>query len=87
LLIVLDGTINKWMKDSMSGKLQDFAKWKAIADSVMLKVYGIDTDDAGIDDERLRSHWTDGEAPEKFVEWFAQKYDLTSKRDMGIEGW
>jgi hypothetical protein len=71
----------------MSGKLQDFAKWKATADSVMLKVYGIDTDDAGIDHERLISHWTGGEAPEKFVEWFGQKYDLTSKRDMGIEGW
>jgi hypothetical protein len=28
-----------------------------------------------------------GEAPRDFVEWFGGKYDLISKRDMGIEGW
>jgi hypothetical protein len=65
----------------------DFAKWKNGVNSAMLRVYGIDTDDAGIDIERLVDHWSTGEAPEHFVEWFAQKYDLISKRDMGIEGW
>jgi hypothetical protein len=68
-------------------KTENFAKWKGAADAVMLKIYGIDLDDAGVDDERLKSHWTSGEAPEKFVEWFGEKYDLISKRDMGIEGW
>lgn len=53
----------------------------------MLKIYGIDTNEADLDDERLRSHWVTGEAPDAFVEWFAQKYDLKSKREMGIEGW
>jgi len=62
-----------------------FLTWKATADSIMKKAYGIDTNDAGIDDERLRDHWGTGEAPEKFVEWFAEKYDLLSKREMGIE--
>jgi len=71
----------------MSGKTRDFVKWKNTADAVMLKIYGIDLGDAGIDDERLRSHWTTGETPETFVEWFGEKYDLLSKRDMGIEGW
>jgi hypothetical protein len=71
----------------MSGKRQEFAKWKAIADSIMSKIYGIDTEDAGIDDEGLRSHWSAGEMPESFVEWFAQKYDLISKHDVGLEGW
>lgn len=71
----------------MSSDMRDFIKWKRTADTVMLRIYGIDTDDAGIEDERLRSHWITGEAPEAFVEWFAQKYDLISKRDIGIEGW
>jgi hypothetical protein len=53
----------------------------------MSKIYGIDREDAGIDDEGLRSHWSAGEMPESFVEWFAQKYDLISKRDVGLEGW
>ena len=71
----------------MASKTASFAKWKSSTNSVMLKIYGIDLVDAGIDDERLKSHWTTGEAPEKFVGWFAEKYDLTSKRDIGIEGW
>ena len=57
------------------------------ADAVMLAIYGINTDNTGFGDEYLRSHWAYGETPEAFVEWFAQKYDLISKRDMGVEGW
>jgi hypothetical protein len=75
------------MGDPMAGNVTDFIEWKRTADSVMLAIYGIDADDAGIEDERLRSHWTTGEGPEAFVEWFALKYDLISKRDIGIEGW
>ena len=62
-----------------------FLAWKAITDSVMKKNYGIDTNDAGVEDERLRDHWSTGQTPAEFVEWFALKYDLLSKREMGIE--
>ena len=67
--------------------MKDFLEWKKTTNSVMGASYGIDTNDAGLDDERLRSHWATGEAPEAFVEWFAQKYDLLSKREMGLESW
>jgi hypothetical protein len=52
----------------------------------MLANYGIDTDDTGFGDEYLRDHWAYGEAPDAFVKWVAQKYDLISKHDMGVEG-
>ncbi len=71
----------------MTSQTRDFVGWKSDADSIMLKIYGIDTNDADLDDERLRSHWITGDTPDAFVEWFAQKYDLKSKREMGIEGW
>jgi hypothetical protein len=75
------------MDDSMPAEIKDFIKWKSATDSVMAAIYGIDTNEAGLDDERLRSHWIANETPDAFVEWFARKYDLISKRDMGIEGW
>ena len=53
----------------------------------MQNIYGIDTDDAGLDDKWLKNHWSAGEPPENFVKWFGQKYALISKRDAGIEGW
>lgn len=71
----------------MPKRAKSYTQWKKTADSVMLRTYGIDTNDAGIDDERLKDHWATGELPERFVEWFAQKYDLISKREVGIEGW
>ena len=70
----------------MSAK-SGFDKWRKTADAVMSNIYGINTDDAGLDDEWLKSHWRSGEAPRAFVEWFGRKYDLVSKQDAGIEGW
>ena len=66
---------------------QSFEKWRKASDAFMSKIYGIDTGDAGLDDEWLKSHWSSGDTPQNFVEWFGRKYDLTSKRDAGIEGW
>jgi hypothetical protein len=66
---------------------QSFERWRKASDAFMSKIYGIDTDDAGLDDEWLKSHWSSGDTPQDFVEWFGRKYDLTSKRDAGIEGW
>jgi len=57
-----------------------FKKWRRAADAVMSDTYGINTDDAGLD-EWLKDHWRSGEAPGSFVEWFGRKHDLTSKRE------
>ncbi len=56
----------------MTNEEMAFSRWKATVDSVMKKIYGIDTNDAGIEDERLSDHWSTGEAPEHFVEWFGE---------------
>jgi len=71
----------------MADETLDFAEWKSATDAAMSAIYGIDTNDAGVGDEWLRNHWTAGEAPRDFVDWFGRKYDLISKRDMGMEGW
>ena len=71
----------------MVGEIRDFIEWKSAADAVMSAIYGIDTNDAGLDDDGFqRSHWIADETPNAFVEWFARKYDLISKRDMGDRG-
>ena len=75
------------MGNSMADQIGEFVQWRNVTDAAMSAIYGIDTDDAGLDDEWLRSHWSSGETPNGFVEWFARKYDLVSKRDIGIEGW
>jgi hypothetical protein len=64
-----------------------FGEWRKAIDAVMSDIYGIDSDDAGLDDGWLKSHWRSGETPQTFVEWIGRKYDLTSKRDAGIENW
>jgi hypothetical protein len=64
-----------------------FTEWRKTTDTVTSDIYGIDIDDAGLDDGWLEIHWRSGETPKNFVEWFGRKYDLTSKRNAGIEGW
>jgi hypothetical protein len=71
----------------MVAQMRELTEWRTTTDAVMSRIYGINTDDAGLDDEWLRSHWNAGETPDEFVRWFAQKYDLISKRSMGIDGW
>ena len=70
----------------MSAKT-NFTEWRKATDIVMADVYGIDTDDSGLDEGWLEIHRRSGETPKNFVEWFGRKYDLASKRDAGIEGW
>jgi hypothetical protein len=70
----------------MSAELS-FYEWRKAANAAMSDIYGIDTDDAGLGDEWLMSHWSSGQTPKDFVKWFGLKYDLTSKREVGIGGW
>jgi hypothetical protein len=61
-----------------------FAIWRGVVDRRLKDVYLIDIDDAGIDDERLTSHWEMKQPPYEFVEWFAIKYDLDPKSQLGL---
>jgi hypothetical protein len=58
-----------------------FNDWKRTAERLFKRDYSISLADAGIEDAQLRLHLTAGEAPEDFVNWFAEKYDLTPLRN------
>lgn len=67
---------------SMSEVVAGFDDWLREADQKFLSEYGIDTSDAGIDDDYLRQCFDDGETPEGFVKRIGEKYDLTPRREM-----
>lgn len=50
--------------------------WGAV-DAAMLKFFGIDTSDAGIDAELIASAQEECQTPEDFARWYGDKYDLT----------
>jgi hypothetical protein len=50
--------------------------WEAV-DAAMLKFFGIDTSDAGIDEALIASAQEENQTPEDFVRWYGGKYDLT----------
>jgi len=51
-------------------------EWVQRIDAVMRRDWWIGTVDAGLSDEELTEFWREGEEPELFVAWFAEKYDL-----------
>lgn len=53
-----------------------FREWLREVDQIMKRDWYIDTEDAGTEMEHLVAHWRDGEAPEGYVAWFADKYGL-----------
>ena len=54
--------------------------WDAV-DAAMLKFFGIDTLDAGIEADRIAHGQEDGDTPEDFALWFGEKYGLTLKTE------
>jgi len=54
--------------------------WDAV-DAAMLKFFGIDTGDAGIEADRIAHAQEDGYTPEDFALWFGQKHGLTLKAE------
>jgi hypothetical protein len=54
--------------------------WDAV-DAAMLKFFGIDTSDAGIEADRIAHAQEDGDTPEDFALWFGEKYCLTLKAE------
>jgi hypothetical protein len=43
----------------------------------MLKLFGIDTADAGIEADSIAQAQEGGDSPQDFALWFGEKYDLT----------
>lgn len=52
------------------------AAWLAEVDRLMKRDWCIDTADAGLSREDVQRYWREGDPPEVFVSWFAEKYDL-----------
>ena len=50
--------------------------WGVSVDRLMTQDWCIDAADAGLSAQELDRYWQQGETPEAFVAWFAEKYDL-----------
>jgi len=58
-------------------------EFKADVEQIFNDKYGINPDDCA-DDQVIEDAYENGETPEEFVEWVAEKYDLT---DINETGW
>lgn len=56
--------------------------WDEI-DAAMLRLFGIDTGDAGIEVDMIAGAEADGQTAEEFALWFGEKYGLTLKSEWG----
>ena len=56
--------------------------WNAI-DAAMLRLFGIDTGDAGIEADLIAAAEQEGQTAEAFALWFGEKYGLTLKSEWG----
>ena len=56
--------------------------WDAV-DAAMLKFFGIDTGDAGIEPDLIAAAQEEGDTPEDFALWFGEKYGLTLLSEWG----
>jgi hypothetical protein len=54
--------------------------WDAV-DAALLKFFGIDTCDAGIDVDLIASAQEECQTPEEFARWFGEKHALTYLAD------
>jgi hypothetical protein len=61
-----------------------FVDWRRIVDLRLREVYAITAEDAGFEDEYLKSHWVDKEPPFEFVRWYGEKYDLEPIRPLWL---
>lgn len=52
------------------------AGWGSAVDRLLRQDWCLSVADAGIDEAQLSRAWADGESPEAFVAWFAEKYEL-----------
>lgn len=52
------------------------SRWIQLVDRLMRRDWCIGVADAGLDDADLARYWKNGDTPEAFVAWFAEKQDL-----------
>lgn len=57
--------------------MDNFETWAQSVNAQLMSSYCLSYDDAGIDPETLKLCWRSGDGPSEFVEWIAEKFDLT----------
>lgn len=57
--------------------------WNAL-DAALMKLFGIDTWDAGIEPDRNAAAQEGGDTPEEFALWFGEKYGLTLLSEVSL---
>lgn len=66
----------------MTNKETPFIEYWEAVDAAMLKFFGIDTLDAGIDESLIASAQEECQTPEDFAQWCGNKYDLAYPDDV-----
>ena len=61
-----------------------FVRWTTSVDRNLQSGYAVTIKDVGISECALRDAWKAGDAPVDYVRWFAQKYELISRRTAGV---
>jgi hypothetical protein len=64
------------MNDTDNDQTSFMQYWEAV-DAAMLKLFGIDTSDAGIDAALIAGAQEQFQTPEEFAQWYGEKHDLT----------
>lgn len=65
----------------MSDKQQSFMDYWLEVDAALLKMFGIDSSDSGLDPNDLAAAQETGCSPEEFAHWYGDKYDLCYLED------
>jgi hypothetical protein len=65
---------------------QSFMEYWTEIDAALMKHFGIDTGDAGIEPDVLASAQEEGQTPEDFALWFGEKYGLTTLSEFKATG-
>ncbi len=55
---------------------QSFMEYIEAVDAAMIKYFGIDTSEAGIEMDMLADAQEECQTPESFALWYGEKYDL-----------
>ena len=61
-------------------------RWAKKVGQLLERNYAVTAEDAGLDQEVLDRHYDERSDPADFVQWFATKFDLITKSELGLGG-